>query len=469
MKPILGALLAAVAAAGNVSFADTCFTDTTRADFATGTANNVSLDTIGNALTLGTTSSLDQQNITIDTSAVGFTTTTWGGQTFTPSISGKLVSAEVHLFCSGCSGATPSLTVGLRATSGGLPTGTDIAAGTIAGFGSGTAAWYTVTLSGQAAVTAGTQYALVIRPNGNPTLGTYALSRSGTATTGADVYAGGTRVALNSANWIIPLMGGVTSDIGFKTTIETYVPSGDYTSATKDSGITSPGAAGWTTLNITEIVAQSTTLRYQAAASQSAGGPFSFVGPDGTAATYFDASGASLAQFNGNRYLRYRALLATNDGVFTPAVFDVTVCAAPLGPPDLAVAISDNRGRVRLGDNLDYLIEVTNANGSETATANVTDTLPPELDGGTWVCTATGGATCASGTGNTLNDAVQLPAGGKAAYLYSARVLSAGTDDRIANTVTAALVNGTDPTPADNAATDTDIVVIFEDGFDGGG
>ncbi|HWS71098.1 MAG TPA: hypothetical protein VN605_03245, partial [Thermoanaerobaculia bacterium] len=57
-----------------------------------------------------------------------------------------------------------------------------------------------------------------------------------------------------------------------------------------------------------------------------AAGPFVFVGPDGTAATFFTTSGASLAQFNGKRYLQYKALLATTDNTVTPTLSDVTIC-----------------------------------------------------------------------------------------------------------------------------------------------
>jgi hypothetical protein len=39
------------------------------------------------------------------------------------------------------------------------------------------------------------------------------------------------------------------------------------------------------------------------AASNTPPGPFTFVGPDGTAGTFFTTSGADLSQFDGFRYL----------------------------------------------------------------------------------------------------------------------------------------------------------------------
>ncbi|MEO7311794.1 MAG: T9SS type A sorting domain-containing protein [Chitinophagaceae bacterium] len=155
---------------------------------------------------------LDQQNTTLSNTGTGLTITTYLGQTFTPAISGSLTKADINLFCAGCTGTTPNLILSVRATSAGLPTGADLATATIAGFSSGAAVFYQGTFATALAVTAGTQYALVIRPVSNPSAGTYALTRSST-----DVYAGGNRVNGTSSGtvWTSPLTGGVTTDAGF--------------------------------------------------------------------------------------------------------------------------------------------------------------------------------------------------------------------------------------------------------------
>src|SRR4029077_5947827 len=70
-------------------------------------------------------------------------------------------------------------------------------------------------------------------------------------------------------------------------------------------------------------------------------GPFTFVGPDGTANTFFTTSGASLSQFNGKRYLEYKAFLSTNSGSVTPTLSSVQVCfqdVAATSATNLAVA-----------------------------------------------------------------------------------------------------------------------------------
>ncbi|HWU52931.1 MAG TPA: hypothetical protein VN153_08955 [Tahibacter sp.] len=134
-----------------------------------------------------------------------------------------------------------------------------------------------------------------------------------------------------------------------------------------------------------------------------------------------------------------------------------------LALPDVAVSMTDNRQFVRVGESLSYAITVANPGGI-TATAVVNDPLPAVLGSGSWTCVPTGGASCAPGTGNTLNDTATLPAGSQVSYVYSATVLTSSADDRIVNTVTAT-VSG-DPNTANNTVTDTDVIVLFKNGFE---
>jgi hypothetical protein len=307
-----------------------CLTDTTQADFQAGVATNCDLTSSPGEVTLLNAPAIDQQNTTLGTSGTGITTTTWGGQTFTPSVTGQMTQVDINLFCSGCTGTTPNLTLSLRATSGGLPTGADLASAAITGFGNGAAVFYTVIFNTPATLTAGTQYALVIRPTANPSPGTYALTRSGTATAGADVYPGGTRVVGSTSGtvWSIPLTGGVSTDAGFKIYMDTgFATSGTFVSSLKDANPPPNSNPTWSTLSWTATAPANTSLQFQVAASNNSSGPFNFVGPDGTSATFFTVSGASLSpQFDGNRYLKYKAYLATSDSTQTPTLSDVTVC-----------------------------------------------------------------------------------------------------------------------------------------------
>ncbi|MBL8298437.1 MAG: DUF11 domain-containing protein [Rhodanobacteraceae bacterium] len=135
--------------------------------------------------------------------------------------------------------------------------------------------------------------------------------------------------------------------------------------------------------------------------------------------------------------------------------------------PDAGVTISDNRQFVRVGDSLNYIITVTNTASPLTASVNVSSALPSELGAGSWVCTPSGGATCAAGSGNTLTDTASVPANGQVAYVYSTTVQPGSPDDVITNT--ANVTSTGDPNSANNSATDTpaDVIVLFKDSFEG--
>lgn len=320
-----------------------CLVDTSQSDFQTGVPTSVDLTASPGNVVLLNAPNLDQQNTTLGGFGVGITTTTWGGQTFTPAVTGQLAKADINLFCSMCGGTTPNLTLSVRATSGGVPTGADLASATLPGFSSGASAYYTGTFATPPTLTAGTMYALVIRPTANPSAGTYALTRSGTMAMGADVYAGGTRVAGTSSGtvWSIPSTGGVTSDAGFRTYMQTgFTASGVQVSSLKDANPPPGNFIFWSTISWNATVPANTTLRFQVAASNNAAGPFNFVGPDGTAATFYTSPG-SVLQFNGNRYLQYKAYLNTTDSAVTPTLNDVTLCFN--NPPTAASAMISGR------------------------------------------------------------------------------------------------------------------------------
>ena len=135
-------------------------------------------------------------------------------------------------------------------------------------------------------------------------------------------------------------------------------------------------------------------------------------------------------------------------------------------PADIAISIDDGREYVQVGDTLEYIITVSHVAGTGTASATVTDILPPELDEGAWTCVPAGGASCSGGSGNVLSDVALLPPGGTASYVYSAIVLSEDSGV-IANGATVD-AGAKDANPANDSAVDSpaDIIVVFRDGFD---
>ncbi len=104
------------------------------------------------------------------------------------------------------------------------------------------------------------------------------------------------------------------------------------------------------------------SVRFQVATGP-ADPPAGFVGPDGTAATFFAALPAALAfAHDGDRYLRVRAYLDTTDPCRSPELEEVTVdhglaeLAHPLGGPG-PIAVAGAVG----GPGRHYLVRVTTA------------------------------------------------------------------------------------------------------------
>jgi hypothetical protein len=308
-----------------------CLVDTTQADFSGGALTNLDITTSPGNVTLTNAPSVDQQNTNITSSGFTFNATNWGGQTFVAGVTAPLVSADVALFCSACTGTTPNITLSVRATSAGLPTGADLATATIPGFNSGTTSYRTGTFTTPLNVTAGTQYALIIRPVSNPSAGSYVylVSAAATAyTNGSEVFSGN-----SGATWAADV-----DDLGFHTFMNTgYRSSGTLISSLKDANPAVGVTAKWTTISWNATTPASTNITFQVAASNNPAGPFNFVGPDGTAGTFF-TNGGSLAQFNGNRYLKYKAVFTTSNSAVTPTLADVTICYQNTQATTLTVA-----------------------------------------------------------------------------------------------------------------------------------
>jgi hypothetical protein len=302
-----------------------CLVDTAQPDFQLGVFSNLDVTTTPGDVTLLKTPTVDQQNTAGTTTGTGFGTPNWTGQTFIPAVTGNLVKVDVQLFCANganpCTGPVGDLTVSVRNTSAGLPTGADLATASIPGFTSNAGATFTATFAAPPTLTSGTQYALILRPVSNPTAGSYFWIRSLPST-----YANGQRVlsADSGGTW----SADSTRDYNFKAYMLTgFAASGDLTSGLKDSNPTPPLFSRWNSLAWTATVPANTTLRFQIAGSNNSGGPFNFIGPDGTAATFFTTSPASILNLvNGNRYLKYKAFFTTTDGAVSPTVSDVTVC-----------------------------------------------------------------------------------------------------------------------------------------------
>src|ERR1700674_5215227 len=146
--------------------------------------------------------------------------------------------------------------------------------------------------------------------------------------------------------------------------------SGNLVSGTKDAN-PAPGLTPiWSTFSWNASTPASTSLTFQLAGSNSVNGPFTLVGPDGTASTFFTTIGASLSQFNGFRYLKYEALLSTTDSTLTPTLSDVTVCFDDVTPEITAAApLSRQQGAASINSQIATVSDPGQTANSLTVTA----------------------------------------------------------------------------------------------------
>ncbi|MFL6281720.1 MAG: PA domain-containing protein [Pyrinomonadaceae bacterium] len=355
-------------------FGPSCATDTTQADFAAGVTNNTDVNTSPGDVVLLNPANPDQVQSVATNSGTGLNTTQWLGQTFVPGVTGKLAKIDMALFCASCSGTDQPITVEIRTTTGSpaLPTSTVLATTTIPGFNSGTSSTLTASFATPATLTAGTTYAYTMRLVTNRT-GTYAAVFGN----GPTDYANGNRViSTNSgASWTVPTSTGIARDLVFTTYMQTgNAASGDFVSSLKDSNPPFAGTSQWGTLSWNATVPAGTTLQFQAAASNNFGGPFNFVGPNGTAGTFF-TNGASLSQFNGFRYLKYKAFFTTTDGTLTPTLADVTICFNnPSAVLNISMTADRNPAPVEL--NFNYKPVITNTGDTSATNVTLVDVLP---------------------------------------------------------------------------------------------
>jgi uncharacterized repeat protein (TIGR01451 family) len=122
---------------------------------------------------------------------------------------------------------------------------------------------------------------------------------------------------------------------------------------------------------------------------------------------------------------------------------------------DLVVGKTDGQTTAIPGALLTYTIPVKN-DGPSAALGAVTDTVPAVLQGATWSCSASLGSSCTAVGAGSINDTVDLQAGGVATYKLTGTTDPAATGSLV-NTVTVAALGGvSDPDLTNNSATDTD-------------
>jgi uncharacterized repeat protein (TIGR01451 family) len=128
-----------------------------------------------------------------------------------------------------------------------------------------------------------------------------------------------------------------------------------------------------------------------------------------------------------------------------------------IGPQaDLSITKTDGATTAVPGQTVTYTIVAGNAGPSAATNATVTDAPPASLSGVTWTCTASAGSSCPPSGTASINTSVSLLVGGTATFTLSGTIAPTATGT-LANTAAVTAPAGvTDPSVANNAATDTD-------------
>jgi uncharacterized repeat protein (TIGR01451 family) len=133
-------------------------------------------------------------------------------------------------------------------------------------------------------------------------------------------------------------------------------------------------------------------------------------------------------------------------------------------PTDLAITKTDGQTTAAPGQVRTYTIVATNNGPAPADGATVTDNVPSSLTGATWTCVGTGGATCGPSGGPNINDTVNLPVSGSVTYTLTGTVSANPTG--LTNTATVTVPSGmTDSNPANNSATDDDVLLCVSQVF----
>lgn len=134
---------------------------------------------------------------------------------------------------------------------------------------------------------------------------------------------------------------------------------------------------------------------------------------------------------------------------------------------DLSVEKTNGQTSIEAGDLTEYVITVINHSQIEAVGVNYHDEIPPELEVIDWSCIAEA-ATCPSTFSDFGFGRMDLQPGGQVEFYVLAQAasdLEAG--DWVANSVRVfPPLNTLDPNPANNSATDVDVVALFISSFE---
>lgn len=149
--------------------------------------------------------------------------------------------------------------------------------------------------------------------------------------------------------------------------------------------------------------------------------------------------------------------VASTEGADDSTTLQTTVHAQA----DLKISKSNGKSSIVPGEVTTYAIVVTNTGPSAVTGATISDSFP-SLNGVTWTCSGSGGASCLSGGSGTLSETVSLPPAGELTY-EAAGTVDSSARGTLVNTATVTVPVGVTDPVADNSASDSDILIAEAD------
>ena len=167
-----------------------------------------------------------------------------------------------------------------------------------------------------------------------------------------------------------------------------------------------------------------------------------------------------LARFPTRRRSRTRPTSPTRNPANNVATDTETLAPPPANPlADLQITVNDGQTNVVPGEALTYTIVASNTGPNTITGAVIADTFPAALTNVSWTVTAAGDAGGFwPAAGGNINQPVTMPPESTITYTVSATV-AAGATGTVVNTATITPPpQSTDTNPANNSATDTDLL-----------
>src|SRR3989344_2420927 len=279
-------------------------------------------------------------------------------------------------------------------------------------------------------------YIYAFRGSGTSSFWAYSLTNNNWTTfdptdAPASVGNGGSLVYPGSGNYIYAFRGDTPANYSFWA-IDLIYPkysSGTFESATIDFG----GPTAFNTLTFSATTTNSQTscttgagcaVKIQAAANND-NSTWNYVGPDGTANTYFtqQAGETISSSLNNNRYFRYKAYLATTNTTYTPFLNFVTINNTQYpttGTKELISSKYNTGSDANLVDKIDWI--ETSTSTTETVKLQIrTASSSAGLDSATWC-----------GDDNTCdnNNYFSAPSSTKAVSVAVGHPIKSGGDDQ---------------------------------------